>query len=583
MRKHLLSLAIAVTILGNSVSAAACVTDFYSSQYNHFTAAFQGSLIKDFNDYALIFEDAKTPDCSATARNNLYTKITTTGWHSDALGRWVPPYMGFLEGNQVALIYAAALMIGGNGDLNSNLDWALSGGSRGYGPRSYQYNPGPGCGWQSSGWLNGGDTCMEEHAAAAAAYAWIAAYESKRYGYWSASSHAYNASAHIDAALSTGDSICIYNPNNQTDPAGRGPCNVDVSGMSEADAYGTLQPILTPDPNTGRTIADVLSFNRGENMVYGAGQLTILNAALIGLEEAGYGKSLRSDQQLIAQALIDEAQRKSDSGGNWFNGAVAAPFGTGTCATMSLVNGNAVRGDDFGSCADGNARPKIFNLNSRTWQGASYSSFAERYIYYAPIRTTTVDHWIAGGHDNYGPLRAAFQFNEFDDSLFSGDANEGALGPGRKSMYKNLGWTWSSIDYRRYNEQVPWAPMGDARPRLTTYLDDNDPIGWLNGITDYGSLGAAVYGWACDRDRPDFSIKVQIVVDGQVVGEGWANYDNEPAVTQECGGGTLHRWAIAIPPWTKGHWVTAYGIDATWKGQTLLAAYNCPQLYACTW
>src|ERR1043166_5885729 len=104
--------------------------------------------------------------------------------------------MGFLEGNQVALIYAAALMIGGNGDLNSNLDWALSGGSRGYGPRSSQSNTGPGrggagSGWQSSGWLNGGDTCMEEHAAAAAAYAWIAAYESKRYGYWSASSHAY--------------------------------------------------------------------------------------------------------------------------------------------------------------------------------------------------------------------------------------------------------------------------------------------------------------------------------------------------------------------------------------------------------
>src|ERR1043165_1099695 len=75
MRKHLLSLAIAVTILGNSVSAAACVTDFYSSQYNHFTAAFQGSLIKDFNDYALIFEDAKTPDCSAS---RISTAASTT-------------------------------------------------------------------------------------------------------------------------------------------------------------------------------------------------------------------------------------------------------------------------------------------------------------------------------------------------------------------------------------------------------------------------------------------------------------------------------------------------------------------------
>jgi len=583
MRKHLLfPVALAISFVLFTRSAGACVTDAYSRQFNHFNDTFRNSLILDFNDYGLIFEDAKTPECSALAREALIRKIGTTGWHYDAFGRWVGPFMGWLEGNQVALIYASGLMIGGNGDLNQTLDDRLQS-IRG----SYAYNQSPGCGWDIPGWSNHGDTCMEEHAAAAAAYAWMAAYVSKRLGWWYASSHVSYANSHIDAALSTADSICISDPNEQMAPYGRGPCNVDRYDpddghyLTQEEWMAKLTDKLTPEAN-GHTKADVYSFNRSENIVYGAGQLTILNAALIGLEEASYGRNLRDDQQLIAAALVEEAQRKSDSGGNWFKGSEFAPSGTGTCADASVVNGAVVRNNDVAGCADGKARPRIFNLNTRAGRGSPYSSFWEHYLYSQTPRTVVVDHWIKDGQHNYSQ-QSAYQFNEFDDSLFSGDASEGNLGPGRKVIYKNLGWTWSTIDPRRYNENVPWQPIGDSRPRLTAYLDENEPYGWLDGIIDYGSLGAAVYGWACDRDRPTFAIKVQIRVDGMTVGEGWASYDSEPQVNYECGGGSAHRYAIAIPPWTKGHWVQAWGIDATWKGETLLAAYNCGQLYACTW
>lgn len=580
-RPLLLSLSMTILVLA-AHPARACLTDSGGAQSNHFSATFRSSLIQDFNDYALIFEDAKTSACSGIARQNLITKIQTTGWHYDGLNRWVGPYQGWLEGNQVAVIYAAALMIGGNGDLNQTLDDRLQS-IRG----SYAYNPGPGCGWGLSGWTNHGDTCMEEHAAAAAGYAWMAAYVSQKMGYAYAQSHVNYSKYQIDQALSTADSICISDPTRPFDAYGRGPCNVDRYDPSDGHYYTdsewseVLRDLLIPD-GAGHTKADVYAFNRSENITYGAGQLTVLNAALIGLEEAGYSQSLRDDQQMIAEALLEEAQRKSDSGGNWFKGTPFAPFGTGTCADVSVVNGAAVRNNDNAGCADGNARPKIFSLNSRAYRGSTYSSFFERYIGAFSPPTTIVDHWITNGQNNYAQ-QSAFQFAEFDDSLFSGDANEGNLGPGRKAMYKNLGWTWSTIDNRRNNENEPWQPIGEYRPRLKAYLDDNDPYGWLDGITDYGSLGAAVYGWACDRDRPTFQIKVQIRVDGQNVGEGTAHYESEAQVNYECGGGTAHRYSIAIPASTKGHWVEAWGIDATWKGETRLAAYNCGQQYACTW
>lgn len=576
-RRRLFPLAIAIVLVWLAAApAGACITN--TGQYN-FSDTFRSSLIGDFNDYALILEDAKTPECSAYAREALIRKISTTGWHWDGHfpPRWVGPFQGWLEGNQVALIYAAALMIGGNGDLNTPLNDRLIG--RG-GPIDYAYNPGNGCGWRIEGWRSRGDTCMEEHAAAAAGYAWIAAYVAKRNGSWYANAYASYSRWHIAEALSTGDSICINDPNEPTDPYGRGPCNVDVSGLDPQSKMDVLTAKLTPDAN-GRTVADVLSFNRGENITYGAGQLTIIGAALIGLEEAQQPAYLGDDAQLIAWALIDEAQRKSTSDGSWFKGdGGSAP----TCADVTVVNNNAAfRSNDSTNCADNNVRPKIYNLNARRSVNNPYTSFAERYVNSRVPRTTVVDHYMADGQLIYAPPQTAFPFNEFNDALFSNDANEQNLGPGRRVLYGTLGYRWHTIDPQRYNENQPWSPMTDYRPRLTAYLDDNEPYGWLNGITDYGSLGAAVYGWACDRDRPDFAVKVEIVVDGMVVGSGWAYYSSESQVNYECGGGTAHRYAIAIPAWTKGHWVQAYGLDATWKGRTLLAAYNCGQLYACTW
>jgi len=583
MLKQFCSLAIAVALVcALAPSADACQTWPYNQPGNHFIPNFRGQLISDFGDYGLIFEDAKTPECSGGAWNPkqgaygaLTIKINETGWHYDALGRWVGPFQGFLEGNEVALIFAAALMIGGNGDLDTPLDCKLN-----YVRSWYAYNPGPGCGWGTSGWGVGGDTCMEEHAAAAAGYAWIAAYENKRYGYVAAQQHASYAKAHIDAALSTADSICIYDPTLPVDVNGRGPCNVDISALPVEERFAKMSELFTPDAQ-GMTRGFMLPFNRAENMVYGAGQLTVVGAALIGLEEAGWPKNLDDVQQYTVWALLDEAQRKSASSGLYFKGGTDDPSGAGTCAEVN--SSGSLIGDGHG-CADGLARPKIFNLNSRATIGnGGYSSIMERYVGMFTPRTTVVDQRVLGSQST---TQSAYPFNEFNDAYFSPFADDQANNPGRKVMYKHLGWSWFMSQPGR-DLNVEWHPTSDLRPRLWGYLDDNDPIGWLNGITDYGSLGAAVYGWACDRDRPDAQIGVKIYADvnGTLyeVGTGTAYYDSEPAVNSECGGGTAHRYAIAIPAWTKGYQISAYGVDATFRGLAIEPAYNCNMLYSCKW
>jgi len=558
----------------------ACET--YPTPLHNFQSTFRG--INGFNnelgDYGLIFEDAKLRDCDGGSWNPkqgayaaLVSKINTTGWHYDALNRWVGPFGGFLEGGHVALIFASALMIGGHGDLDTNLDNLLK-----QVRDSYVYNPGPGCGfYQQSGWLNGGDTCMEEHAAAALAYGWIAAYESQRRGWMAGYGYSQSARSHIHSALSTYDSTCISDltdPNYPVNVNTRGPCNIDTADMT------VLNDKLLPDPNTGITKADVLSFNRNENIVYGAGLMTLLSGALIGLEEGGYSTSLSSDEQLIAAAFLDEAQRKSDPSGASFKGSPGSSY-AGTCSQVTLDGSNHVVRQDIYGCADGLAQPTIYNLTSRLYQ-TGYSSFYERYVGNYTPRTTVVDHRVVNGQDYYDS-QPAYQFNTFNESLFTRDANDSHLNWGRESVYKVLGWTWNTIDYNRYNNNT-WNSAGDdKRPRLWANIDDYNPIGYLDSIDANG----VAYGWTCDQDQPNTSIPLDFYVDGGGLGtfvlRAWTGNGNEQAVSDLCGGGYYHRFATQLPAWTKGHYVYAWGLDATWRGVYNLPGWQCPTAPACVW
>jgi len=550
-------------------------------------------------DYGLVFDDAKKRECSigfiaadqvkhgayealikkinATFSYNNPTNDPTGGLHRDHFGLTDPsrpsvkPFQGAFEGGHVALIFAAALMIGGHGDLDTQMDNALI-----RVRNSYNYTKNPNCGfYQPKGWNNGGDTCMEEHALAATGYAWIAAYEMKRRGPASADPYALKASKLIDDALSTYDSICLNDPAVATNAATRGPCNIDTNNAT------ILYDELVQDGVSHMTRAYPLSFNREQNMTYGIGQLTIISAALVGLEEAASRKTLTTSQQIIAAALLEEGQRKADPNGYYFNGGAGSP-GNPTCAHASIVNGQVVRDDDR-NCSEGAVRPRIWNLTSkRATQG--YSSFFEQYVQAYPPRTTVVDRRFVNEAPPSSPTDSviynAYKFDQYTN-YFTKDANNGDLNWGRESFYHVLGFRWHTLDPNR-NANAGWVAAGDnKRPRLWAYLDNFNPGGYLDGI----DVNGVARGWTCDADRPWEAIPVDFYVNGQqtFVLKAWANQPSEAAVNNLCGGGTAHRFVVQMPAWTKGQPISAWGLDSTWRGFTQLAGYACAQNPSCVW
>lgn len=589
MKNRLPQFATAVAIALFSLRAnAQCSLTISSNNYNPGFRA-NSPAVGMLADYGLIFEDAKWRECSIGvadtfgkhgAYDALIKKIDATftasnPTHVDHFGNQVGPFQGAFEGGHVALIFASALMIGGHGDLDTALDNALI-----RVRQSYQYRRNGNCGfYQPRGWKDGGDTCMEEHALGAAGFAWIAAYEMKRRGPTSASYYAQQASSLIDESLSTYDSICLNDPtdpNLTTDATGRGPCNVNTNVAS------TLSDKLVQNSVTKMTKAYPLSFNRGQNMTYGPGQLMVLSAALVGLEEASYTKTLTTSQRLIASALLEEAQRKADPSGNYFRGGAGSPAGSGTCA-WATVNGSTVVRDDDSMCSEGAVRPKIWNLTSKISQ-QGYSSFWERYVGHAgyPVRTAVVDRRYVNGStsptDTY--IANPHKFDQYVN-YFTKNANDIDLNWGRESFYHVLGFRWHTFD-NRANASDTWYPGGDnKRPRLWAYLDNTDPGGFVDGIDSNG----VAYGWACDTDLPWESIPIDFYVNGfqTFIQRAWANQRSESAVNNFCAGGTAHRFVVQLPAWTKGYPISTYALDVTWRGYTHLNAYGCAQSPNCVW
>jgi len=593
-------LAAACSLYSPAAHAITCET--YPTPQHGFQAQTRGTttaqlpFTQEFGDYGLIFEDAKWRDCDGgswlsqapyTVKHGAYeallTKINSTmgpynnQQHKDFQQNLVLPYQGWLEGGFVTLIFSSALMIGGHGDMDSTLDTALQ-------RVEASYNAPIGgmgkCGfYQPSGWNNGGDTCMEEHVVAASAYAWIAAYESMRRGYWAGRPFAVKANTEIAAAFSTNDSICISDPSGQMDVTTRGPCNINVA-PSDPSYLSTLHTNLLPDMY-GYIRADVLSFNRNENVLYGFGQLGQISSALIALWEGNYDRNsnsgkptLTQGEQLIAFALMDEAQRKTDSYGTAFSGS--------GCAQATISGTSVVRQDKF-NCSD--TPPKAFSYNQRASSGG-LSSFFEKWVTMYTPRASTVDHRIADGVSSYTPVNPAFQFKDFDATLFDRAVDwpyYGALNWGRYTFYRILGSTWNTIDTNR-DVNNTWNATSDKRPRLWAYNDDYNPKGYLDSIDANG----VAYGWTCDQDQPNTSNFVDFYVDGGGLGtfvmRAQANGGSEQAVANECGGGYAHRFAAQLPAWTKGHYVYAWGLDATWRGVNVLNGWQCAATTpACVW
>ena len=552
--------------------------EWFGSPYNTYML----NLNKELGDYGLIFEDAKNRDCAgggptAGASQALLAKINNTfnynyGQHNDAMNRQVGPYQGWLEGAHVTLIFSSALLIGGHGDLKSDLDTALQ-----RVRDSYVDNPDGSCGfYKPDGWLtNGGNTCMDDHSIAASAWAWIAAYEAKRGR--SSGTYVANARRSINRSFSTYDSVCISDPSDQANfpinYSTRGPCNVHTAASDPVLSglpLTTLQQKLLP--LDGTPPGEILSINRGQNVPYGAGLMTSISSALLGLEEAGAATSLTPQQQVIAAAFLAEAQSKSDPTGSYFKGGADAPGGTANCARYVLSGGSVIRNDNQ-YCGDNDTRPRIFNLTSEA-AVSGISSVYERFVNHA-VPSTVYDR------ANGVPVQQnAYAFNQFQQSYFTKNANVTTLNWGREVYYHYLGWGWHTVDPNAAVENTFYPSNSTKRPRLWAYLDQYNPIGYLDGIS---STGVAT-GWTCDQDLPGWSNYVDFTVNGgSAVLRVKANVGSEQAVFDLCGSGYAHRFSAQLPSYTKGQLIHAYGLDATWRGFTNLPGWQCSANPACTW
>jgi len=591
IRRLSLVLVLAATAVG--YRAHACDLDMVNLGSNHFSSSYRNMLGNDLGDYGLIFADSLDRNCSGGivqppqgAYRALINKINSTftymdpacnnvpGMHSDIImQRCVGPFQGWLEGGHVTLIFASALLIGGHGDLKTELDQALM-----RVRDSYTGAKSPTCGFNLPvGWKAGtSDTCMDDHAVAAAAWSWIAVYERKRGR--DPSYFATRARAEVANAFATYDSVCIYDdrPGEQQliNLAGRGPCNIDTTGDDVLTDFSVLSSEIAPGGPSGHAPADILALNhQGENIVYGAGLMTSISAAFVALDEGGFFPMLTSSQQVIAAAFMDEAQRKADPSGTYFKGGPYAPPGTpGDCTSFDVMNSVLIRSDAIG-CADGNHTPNVFALNTTS----PILAFYPKYVSYPTATGTIYDHT----NGVYTPIPNPYQFNTFSNANFTKSALDGNLNWGREVYYHYLGWGWNTCDPTAYAANTDHT-SGDKRPRLWGYLDDHDPIGYLDGIDANGVAS----GWTCDQDLPTWQNAVDFYVNGtsgSYITRAFASVGSEAAVNNLCGGGTAHRFSVQLPSWTKGLRVYAYGLDATWRGFSPLNGWQCPQNPACSW
>jgi len=362
---------------------------------------------RNLADYGVIFEEARTEDCSAAAAVALYKKISETLVNADANGvsRWpqhddqvdtmVSAYGGWLEGAGVGLIHATGLELGARGKLTVALHNKIM-------SINYPGNIDAHCGFDADQWkTNNG--CMDDFAVAAHAWAWIGAYR-KRSPYNSGWLEVTFARQNIAAALSGDKAVCITanRPDGTydvgTNPGGgtnlRGPCTGAVSDL----------------PPNGDAIP--VGLHGGDAIPYGLGLMTSISSAAVGMDVAGAPITLEPDEAKVAEAL-----RTNGRAHTVYNGSAnTAVFGIDCVKFSSGSNSGYVTISHDFACNDnyylgGGYQPKMFPIYD----------FYQRYV---PNTNASAD----------------YNFSQWDEGgQFSGT---GFFGPGRKAVYKTIGQDW---------------------------------------------------------------------------------------------------------------------------------------------
>ena len=365
---------------------------------------------------------------------------------------------------------------------------------------------------------------MDDFAGSAAAYAWMAAYKSRRVipGHNIDQDVKDKRDSAADFIHRSMSAVCIRKV-----PLGENRSGSLCDGNTDMLTAGTAQ---------------TLSVNGTVQLIhYGFGLMTSVLSAAQGYEVAGGGPFPFSDpEKAIAKGLYDEIARHTDASGNFLVPA--------DC--LKLDQNNAIAG---GSPCDGSFIG-----------GVSYASLA----YEPNMYQLKGSNGLMGPYDVYFPGAipsgsGAYTSSTFDGSLFSSDPSAW-FGYGRLATYRDMGGDW--------------IPNGAPNMPLDAY----DPLPGSLSISPSGLAS----GWTCDQDAPDKAIRVDFYT-GDLwppvyvlpVVSGYANLASESAVNSACGGGTAHRFQIQLPPSAAGLPIHAFGLDYTWYGFTEL---TCSQGSVCS-
>jgi hypothetical protein len=384
----------------------------------NFSPRYHFDINDDLNDLGLIVEDASTRRCVAVARERLAAKIRSAFEPAGSAAEMRTPFGSWLSGGNVALIFAAASSVHGHGQMTAELDRELMNVRD-----AYLFEIDRNCGFGQGRWV-GLNTCMDDYAVAASAYAWIAAFESSR----GRESEPWGLAAieALRAALGS-ESICIHRP----DLDASNPCNASVGEVLE-----------------GR--AEVMSFNHGQQSVhYGFGLMTSVAAAVLALSRAGIEFEFDADEKARAIGLIAEAQSKCDPDGRSFKL---------NCARNLRHDGRRWQADHEADCGESllfGYRPGMYPL----------SHFYTRYV--GPPPATSFD---------FGAEQPAYPFDSFDATLFGSS----------RAVFQNAGRrvTYGLLAYRWWVDPPPLAhsglPLNDYAPigRLENIDEEGVARGW---------------------------------------------------------------------------------------------------------
>jgi hypothetical protein len=468
---------LASCVLAHGQAWAQCHADASVTTFKKSPFTGEGDLEANFRDYGLLFHDAQDGSCYQNAATWLAAKLQAE------LDDAQPGFRGFLGGGDAYLAMATGLILGGRGPwaldeatrrrIDSLLQRVADPNDRG----GYRFDPAldtqclaqvenPSPLTQPA---SGDNTCMEEYAAAAAAHAWIAAYQVKNSR--SPGSHVGQARENLHASFSLTDSVCVHVKGS---PAGL-DCNKCVTTIPSAAIpsdddlyYGILSGNI-----------EVISYNGAniENPNYGAGILTSLAAAVTALQVAGEDWRPGFQEQVLAQGLVRQAQ-------NRIQPDVTAPcnvawskscYNAGVPATpgVGLVCANNV------DCADpgkgGIYKPAIYPIRS---------FLNSRFLF------TDRQQLLLDSIYTFDACPAA-------DSLFSDPRS--FLGDQRLAVYRDLAWNW----------------FEGRRPALAGLnVDVTPPQIWVDVPQHYQTVSGSTnfYGWAIDAVS---GVSVSFTIDGR--------------------------------------------------------------------